>query len=248
MAGGRPGGQQDLTAAQRNRRERDALVAQYGENSPQVYAFDMYVRSPKITDIGGVPTMFGAGGDRPLSTFEDEMRAAEDLARARAEGTNSVVPAKDRVDIFRKYPRMQAARRDLQNALDASFALDRRNFGKGGPMQGWLQITREGQQFQQAVEAMFSHIQALIRVPGVGAQSDWEGRIAQAPLPNLNMYPETRAQAFQTYFDLIDDLEAALAAVGGGDTSALTVTPEPITPPSEYTNTIRYDAQGNRIR
>ena len=208
----------DLSSPEKNFQRRQQLVAQYGEDSEQVRVFDNYVRSPRIASIAGVPTAIGAAGSTPLSTQQRELDAIYEQARSRADGTNSVIPAGARIEVSRKFPRMQAARRDLKNALMWNQQIEQNWLLQGGPAQGRaLALTEEGQAFQQAVDGLFSHIQSLTRVPGVGAQSDWEGRIAQAPLPNLGMWPNVRRQAFQTYFDIIDDLEAAVARVSAGN-------------------------------
>lgn len=142
----------------------------------------------------------------------------------RAEGTASVVPAGDRVAASSKQPRVQAARRDIEEIKKASKGLDDNLPGmRGGiPLTGIaLAATPAGQSLERYKAALLSHVAALTRIPGVGAQSDWEGRLQEMPLPSVDQYPEVRQQAIAELEALVDDLEAAYDRVLSGDTSQL---------------------------
>lgn len=83
----------NMTGPQKNYDQRNQLVQQFGENSPQVQKFDAYVRSTKITDIAGVPSAVGVGGVEPLSTQQDELDFARAEAQAKEEGGRAGRPS-----------------------------------------------------------------------------------------------------------------------------------------------------------
>jgi len=80
----------DGTAPMQNYAERTRLASMYGDESPQVSTFDKYVRAGRITDVAGVPTEIGAGGDRPLSTQESELGFVRQSAEAGEQGRQDV--------------------------------------------------------------------------------------------------------------------------------------------------------------
>jgi len=117
---------------------------------------------------------------------------------------------------------MQAGRRDLEGIRAANEQILQNERFKGGPLQGGaLELTESGQSFKRYVDSLMSHVAALTRIPGVGAQSDWEGRLQQAPLPSLNQHPEVRMQAIVSLETLVDDLEQAVINVASGETRNL---------------------------
>ena len=74
---------------------RVGLVDKFGDKSPQVKTFDSYVRAQKVTDIAGVPTSVGPGGNEPLSTLDAESDAAAQLALVEGEGGRGRVQGPD---------------------------------------------------------------------------------------------------------------------------------------------------------
>lgn len=84
---------EDPTSAQRNLQERQALVEQYGEGSPQVSTFDSYVRAPRVTEVAGVPSVLTPAGVAPLSTQEDELSYVTREAEARERGERAGRPS-----------------------------------------------------------------------------------------------------------------------------------------------------------
>jgi len=163
-----------------------------------------------------------AAGKEPMNFYEFRKEIAKQESEGRALGTGSVIPAANRVSVYQKYPRMQAGRRDLEGIRTANEQILQNERFKGGPLQGGaLELTEAGQSFKRYVDSLMSHVAALTRIPGVGAQSDWEGRLQQAPLPSLNQHPEVRMQAIVSLESLVDDLEQAVIKVSSGETANL---------------------------
>lgn len=157
-------------------------------------------------------------GQEPISFFDFKKQIAEQSSAGRAAGTNSVVPVGTQVEAENKRPRMTAARSNLENIREASKAIEKNRLLKGGPLQGEaLALTEEGQFFTQYRDNLMTHIQALTRIPGVGAQSDWEGRLNQAVLPDLNQHPKVRDAAIEALEELVNDLEQAANNVQSGN-------------------------------
>ena len=112
------------TAPQRNLAERERLVELYGEDSPNVQTFDRYVRSPRVTDVAGVPTEIGAGGNTPLSTRQQELDFISDEARAREEGTRAGRPSTAVSEIDKKFAPEYIALTQGGGLTDAAKAVD----------------------------------------------------------------------------------------------------------------------------
>lgn len=74
------------TAPMQNIVERERRVAAYGEGSPEVRAFDNYVRANQFQTINQVPTKITPSGQQPLSTLESEAEAANRIKMAEGEG------------------------------------------------------------------------------------------------------------------------------------------------------------------
>lgn len=172
-----------------------------------------------------------AAGKPPLSFLDFRKEILRQESIGRASGTSEIISSQDRTAAYSKYPRMQAARRDIDNIAQKHKRLEDNILLRGGPFQGGvLGVTEEGQAFQRSVDSLLSHIAALTRIPGVGAQSDWEGRLQQAPLPSLNQHSSVREEAIQALTALVDDLEDAVSKVATGRTENLS----PETPGDDF--------------
>jgi hypothetical protein len=161
------------------------------------------------TDVGGGVPGFAnrqSGKVTPVSTPEVENQAAADRAQATA-----AAQARGDAQGGTKPVRLQAALRRLDRVKTASEKLS-----FGGPIIGGVVgMTPEGQELDQANAQLLTELTALTRVPGVGAQSDLEQRLAQLQLPTAGMYPAVRANAIKELEQFLGDLEAALTNVGG---------------------------------
>lgn len=114
-----------------------------------------------------------------------------------------------------KLVQLDLARKQLQGirqAFDASKGISQGGFG-----QGWLP-TVSGSKFDAAVAAIRPIFSGLTRVPGIGAMSDYETRLQQAPLPSRTDYEEVTQQKIQQIDDLITALERGYGDfLGGGE-------------------------------
>jgi hypothetical protein len=158
--------------------------------------------------------------------------SAERLERLRQSGNRSPddrrdppVPAaelKARRDAKQKLVTVDAAMRRVERLAAAS-----QNLGNavadGGPVDGFLlSRTPSGQELVQSAASLMPALTALTRVPGIGAQSDLEQRLAQLQLPDPSMYPDVRARAVEELKLFMADLRNAYLNAAGmeGGTSA----------------------------
>jgi hypothetical protein len=158
---------------------------------------------------GGVPGFANrqTGEVTPVSTPDAENQAAAARAQALA-----AAQARGDAQGGTKPVRLQAALRRLDRVKTASEKL---SFG-GPVIGGVVGMTPEGQELDQANAQLLTELTALTRVPGVGAQSDLEQRLAQLQLPTAGMYPTVRANAIKELEMFLGDLEKAISNVEGG--------------------------------
>lgn len=181
-----------------------------------------------------------AAGREPMSWDDYVSWFEKQRAGGRAQGAADVVPAGDRVSAATRLVRGNQGREALANIKKASAVIDK-GIGPwgadGGPIEGRaLMLTEEAQMLDQAVNDAFQHVMALTRIPGVGAQSDWEGRLQMIPLPSINQHPNVRKQAIASLESLVNEITAVAERVISGDTSQLVpqaqTTPRPQEKPS----------------
>lgn len=142
---------------------------------------------------------------QPVRTPEQGTQQAANRAQAvaRAEATGGAQGGIKGV-------RSEAAVRRLERVKSASEALS-----VGGPVVGGAAgLTPKGQELNQANAQLITELTALTRIPGVGAQSDLEQRLAQLQLPTPEMYPSVRANAIAELEMFVRDLDAALNNTG----------------------------------
>jgi hypothetical protein len=107
--------------------------------------------------------------------------------------------------IERGLQRMEAAVNDLSDNV----------LFDGGPLDKFvIGPTKTGQELTQAAGTIMPALTALTRVPGVGSQSDWEGRLNMLQLPSAEFSPEVNRRAIASLRDFIADLRAAYARAG----------------------------------
>ncbi len=76
-------------------------------------------------------------------------------------------------------------------------------------VRGW---TKEGQELQAAVGGIQNSMLALTRVPGVGAQSDLEAKIAALQYPSLDMPMESNIETLRNLRAFVNDLNQAIGS------------------------------------
>ena len=116
-----------------------------------------------------------------------------------------------------KLIQLDVAKKQLEN-IKAQWKGLQGSMSAGGFGQGY-NPTVSGQKFDKAVDAMRATFSALTRVPGVGSMSDWEGKLAQAPLPSRKDYEAVTEQAIQQIDDLITATERGYSNFLGNDDS-----------------------------
>ena len=116
-----------------------------------------------------------------------------------------------------RMPQVDAAVRRAERLVNASANLG--NFlADGGPVDGLLLArTPAGQELEQAGASFMPVLTALTRVPGIGAQSDLEQRLAMLQLPTADMYPDVRARAAQELQLFMRDLRDAYRNIAAGN-------------------------------
>jgi hypothetical protein len=207
---------------------------------------DGYVAAPtrgggpakKVVDETG-------GAVKPqIRTAEKTPEQIEAEAAARARGTASVpkaLSAEDRQVVSMKVNSLKVARQQLQKVKEAAAAANASMLsGKG---RGWMP-TKENAAFEKAVAALKPTITAMTRIPGVGAMSDFETRLAMAPFPEPGEYGDVNDQAIQALEDLITQTESGYAKLGtpeqaGGGGSASSAVP---------VGTVKVNKQGIKVR
>lgn len=198
-----------------------AYPEKYGDRlkpTPVTYlpGADGYVAAPTR---GGGPVkkvVDEAGGAvkpqmRPAEKTTEQIEAE---AAAKARGAASVpkaLSAEDRQVVSMKVNSLKVARQQLEKVKEAAAAANASMLsGKG---RGWVP-TKENAAFEKAVAALKPTITAMTRIPGVGAMSDFETRLAMAPFPEPGEYGEVNDQAIKALEDLITQTEAGYSKLG----------------------------------
>lgn len=105
--------------------------------------------------------------------------------------------------------------RGLKRLEAAVNELSKNKVFDGGPLDQYaLAPTKLGQEMEQAGGAIMPALTALTRVPGVGSQSDWEGRLNMMQLPSVRFSPEVNRRAIAGLRQFMTDLRAAYRKAG----------------------------------
>ena len=170
----------------------------------------------------------------------------------RATGTAEVVPAGERVAAATRLVRGGQGAEALANIKKWNAKINEGvgPFGAdGGPVEGRILAgigAEAAQGLDQAVNDAFQHVMALTRIPGVGAQSDWEGRLQMIPLPSITQHPSIRQQAIDSLESLVNEITAVAERVIAGDTSGL-MTPTEQPAQDKPTPTKRWNPETQRL-
>ena len=129
-----------------------------------------------------------------------------------------------------KYAQAQNVERGLDLIQQALQGLGGR-FLDTGPIDQYAQrFTKAGQELEAAVGGMQNSLLALTRVPGIGAQSDLEARIAMLQYPSLDKAPEVNARTIENLRQFARDLKAAYDTAIAEDEEMMTA---PVNAPRE---------------
>lgn len=111
-----------------------------------------------------------------------------------------------------KLPQLQNAVRGLGRIRTALEGVSSSGLGlvDSGPLDQFVaRYTPAGRELEAAVGGIQNSVLALTRVPGVGAQSDLEARVAALQYPSLDNPPEVNARTLQNLEAFLQDLQAA---------------------------------------
>lgn len=116
----------------------------------------------------------------------------------------------------RKIPRIEALDRRVGRVESAVNAFDNERFVNTGPLdQAVSKFTKKGQELEQSVLQAQSELQALTRIPGIGAQSDWEGRLQLLAWPSVSFAPEVNKRAIAEIKSFARDIQEAVRMAAG---------------------------------
>ena len=163
--------------------------------------------------------MFGreAGGAQAAAQF------GSDEARKAAREAQTKIPQLQ--NVARGIGRIEAALKSLEGGALGGLA-------DTGPVDQFVtRYTPQGRELESAVGGIQNSMLALTRVPGVGAQSDLEARVANLQYPSLDNPPEVNARTLENLRQFVADLEAAYQNVIQSGQAAPTQQPSPPSAP-----------------
>lgn len=109
-----------------------------------------------------------------------------------------------------KMAQFSTAERAIERIEQAAGDIAGNSFFDGGPIdQMVLGKMPQGQELQQASASLLPVLTALTRVPGVGAQSDLESRLATLQMPSAEFPPEVNRRAAKALREYMRDLRSA---------------------------------------
>ena len=154
----------------------------------------------RIVDIGGVPTLVQTGvtpTTQPLSTIEDESKAAGEKRRAQAEATAEVEEEKTRRQNELAYNAFQSAMQALEQAMEETVT---------GPIAGRVPAFTAAQQTAEgAVAAMAPILKQLFRSAGEGTFTDRDQDLLLDMVPKRTDHPEARRAKIATIKQIVAD-------------------------------------------
>lgn len=157
------------------------------------------------------PEEVAAKGYRPGTIVQVDGFGNEKVRQAPAQDRQSMSEAqrKDMLARKAKVPQLQNAIRGMGRIESALKALEGGAVNTG-PLDAMVQrYTPAGQELDAAVGGIQNSILALTRVPGIGAQSDLEARIAALQYPSLDKPPEVNRRTLDNLKLFMRDLAKA---------------------------------------
>lgn len=118
--------------------------------------------------------------------------------------TEKKISPKDQATAKNKITMLTLAKQQLDQ-VQKKFDAIKGTFSAGPAGQGKAP-TPSGKAFDAAVDAIRGTMSGLTRVPGVGAMSDFETKLSQAPIPNRNNYEDVTQQQIDQWYQLINTL------------------------------------------
>lgn len=143
-------------------------------------------------------------------------------AQIGADGKMSVLRAPSAADVRnqqqakRFVPRVDALDRRVARVEQAVKAFSGDRFVNTGPMdQAITRFMPKGQELEQAVNQAQTELQALTRIPGIGSQSDWEGRLQLLAWPSVSFDPAVNQRAIAEIKSFVRDIQASVKEAAG---------------------------------
>lgn len=172
------------------------------------------------------PEEVQAAGYRPGTIVQVDGYGNQKVVQAPSQDRQSMSEAqrKDMLARRAKVPQLQNAIRGMGRIEQALSALEG-GMVNTGPVDAMVQrYTPQGQELEAAVGGIQNSILALTRVPGIGAQSDLEARIAALQYPSLDKPPEVNRRTLEQLKFFMRDLAKAYESAMQED-AAGTVSP-----------------------
>lgn len=113
--------------------------------------------------------------------------------------------ARDATTAKNKLNQIEVARQQLALVQEKFNAL--KGTASAGAFGQGLLPTESGKQFDAAVDSMRNVLSTITRVPGVGAMSDFETRLAQAQFPARGNYESVTQQQIDSIASMLAQLE-----------------------------------------
>ncbi len=114
-----------------------------------------------------------------------------------------------------KMAQFNTIERGIERLETAAGEISKNKLFDGGPLDKYvLKSLPQGQELEQAAASILPVLTALTRVPGVGAQSDLESRLATLQMPSAEFPPEVNRRAVSALRAYIRDLKSAYENVG----------------------------------
>lgn len=158
-----------------------------------------------------------ARADAAAADAREARQAAVDARRAVTD--QKARQAQQAIDV--RAAQLNDVRRGVDRVRAALDALDRSRVGTGPLAQFGQQYMEAGQELETAVNAMNNSMLALTRVPGMGAQSDLEARIASMRFPQLGREESVNRRTLQDLEQFVNELAGTARAADNEDRRTL---------------------------
>lgn len=214
---------------------------------------------------GGALTMPRPDNSQMITPYQQAQLANQDRANARADmaamdarETRQQAAQARQVASQQKAQQAQQAintrqaqladvQRGVQRVEAALNALDQSTVGTGPIARTAQQYLPAGQELETAVNAMNNSMLALTRVPGMGAQSDLEARIAGMRFPQLDREEGVNRRTLQDLKSFVADLSRTARQSDEADRNAIQTTTQIVDGPQGRTITRRGRTPDGRV-
>jgi hypothetical protein len=153
-------------------------------------------------------------GDGGFYTVDKNASTATPILNERGEPIlQSSLTPQVRAKINDKLITMQALKKQLETVKE-KWAKIKDSSSAGAFGQGYIP-TEAGKGFDAAVDALRPLFRQVSRTPGEGSMSDYETRLAQAPLPNRTQYESVTEQQIAQIEDMVAAIESGYQGMLG---------------------------------